>query len=130
MIDLEHPAPFYFDACRRIEWCRLSYDKLFSLYSEGARDELVRLWVAALRAASPFLDGKPGAPGSVPARDALERALRGIDKDWRFLAGVVEGRIDMPQAINEYFLGVDPGVIVGMMRDSEYDAGAQGGERA
>ena len=105
MLNLPRPTSYYFDTCRQIMWCRLSYDKLYILYSDDALDELSLIWRAALI--------RSLQPEPVLDVDALlTDTLQADDVDWRRLVGIVETTLDMESAVNDYFLGASAAEVI------------------
>lgn len=105
MLNLPRPTSWYFDTCRQIIWCRLTFDKLFVLYSDDARHDLATIWRAALTRAL--------RAGTVLDVDTLlEERLQADDKDWRELVGAVSSKVNIEAAVDDYFLGADVVTVV------------------
>lgn len=105
MLNLPRPTSWYFQTCRQIIWCRLSFDKLFVLYSDDARHDLSTIWRAALEravCAGPLLD----------VAAILDDALQADDKEWRELVNTISANVDIEHAVDDYFLGDDVVTVV------------------
>lgn len=98
MLNLPRPTSFYFETCRQIVWARLTFDKLYILYSDAARDELVEVWCAAIARA---MNGTPFSTFS----DILDTALQQDDDEWSEFVRTIERYVELMDVIDDYFLG-------------------------
>lgn len=113
MLNLPRPTHWYFETCRQIIWCRLTFDKLYVLYSNNARNDLETIWRTALR--------RTIAAGSlVDVETLLDDTMEADDREWRDLVKAISGKVDIEQAVNDYFLGADVVTIVNEIEGGGY----------
>ena len=105
MMTLPRPTSWYFEICRQILWDRLSFDKLFILYSDDALQELTGIWQAALRRVV-------GDGGFVDVAEVLDEKLQSDDRVWRDLVKTISDSVDMERAVEDYFLGDDAEMVI------------------
>lgn len=116
MLNLMRQTSWYFETCRQIIWARLSYDKLFILYSDDARSELSKIWEAAIaRTIGRTMFSEPA--------DVLDTALQQDDAEWDRFLRVIERQLAMQDIIDDYFLGDSADELVNDIEGGGYRAG-------
>jgi hypothetical protein len=115
MLTLPRPTSWYFETCRQIIWCRLSYDKLYILYSDDARHELETIWCAAISRAG-------AGTMFTSAADILDTAIQTDDREWRAFVETLEGNVALADAIDDYFLGDSAEQVVTEIEGGGYRA--------
>lgn len=119
-IEMPLPESFFFDMCRRIVWGRLTYDKLYALYNQEAQGELKGMWIEALRQTITSPDGCVPQSRIYDVASSIEIFLASDEADWQRIARLVERRVDMRRAVDDFFLGVESPVIIEGIGSGEY----------